>query len=37
MIDILDNMLRLVDELEREGKIFIDKMKEYEQQENKDL
>lgn len=37
MIDILDNMLRLVDELEREAKIFIDKMKEYEQQENKDL
>lgn len=34
MIDILDNMLRLVDELEREAKIFIDKMKEYEQ-ENK--
>lgn len=37
MIDILDNMLRLVDELEREANIFIDKMKEYEQQENKDL
>lgn len=37
MIDILDNMLRLVDELEREAKIFIDKMKKYEQQENKDL
>lgn len=37
MIDILDNMLRLVDELEREAKIFIYKMKEYEQQENEDL
>lgn len=34
MIEILDDMLRLFDELEREAGVFIDKMKEYEQ-ENK--
>ena len=34
MNEIFDDMLRLIDEFEQEANIFIDKMKEYEQ-ENK--
>lgn len=34
MNEIFDDMLRLIDELEQEANNFIDKMKEYEQ-ENK--
>lgn len=35
MNEIFDDMLRLIDELEQEANNFIDKMKEYENNENK--
>lgn len=35
MNEIFDDMLRLIDEFEQEANIFIDKMKEYENNENK--
>lgn len=35
MNEIFDDMLRLIDEFERETEIFINKMKEYENNENK--